>query len=88
MFKLEENFVDGKPVLTIVSGENCGNCVSVKNMLNQRGIKFKELKLGTDLESVQGTGLVGRTLPLMAYGSDEIFGTSSLMTKLIKGEIK
>ncbi|QGZ16018.1 hypothetical protein Kuja_0270 [Vibrio phage vB_VchM_Kuja] len=88
MFNLETNFNEDKPQLTIVSSENCVNCVSVKNMLTQRNIQFKELKLGVDLESTQGTGLVGRALPLIAFGSEEIFGVNNLMTKLVKGEIK
>lgn len=88
MFHIDRNFNNETPLLTIISGENCANCTAVKNMLTQRKIVFREYKLGVDLQSTQGTGLVGRALPLIAFGSEEIFGVNSLMTKLVKGEIK
>jgi glutaredoxin len=49
---------------TIYTKENCSWCVKAKELMNHLGLKYTELKLGTDYTREELRELIGEHLPL------------------------
>ncbi len=60
---------------TIYSKEDCPNCDTAKKILNEKGIKFKEIKLGRDImdrnefiaEIMDKSGIMPRAVPQIFF---------------------
>jgi glutathione-dependent peroxiredoxin len=50
--------------ITIYSKDNCSWCVKAKELMNNLGLKYTELKLGTDYTREELRELIGEHLPL------------------------
>lgn len=50
--------------ITIYTKDNCSWCVKAKELMKNLGIKYTELKLGTDFTREELRELIGENIPL------------------------
>jgi glutaredoxin len=69
---------------TIYTKDNCPFCDKAKNLLNQKGIQFNTIKLGTDITREQLLEKIpsARTMPQIMMGETLIGGYKELESSL------
>jgi glutaredoxin len=65
---------------TIYSKDNCGNCVSAKNLLQTKNLAFEEVKLNRDisLEDFRGKYPDVRSMPFILEDQEVVGGLAQL----------
>jgi glutaredoxin len=67
-------------MFTIYSKDNCGNCVSAKNLLQTKNLAFEEVKLNRDisLEDFRGKYPDVRSMPFILEDKEVVGGLEQL----------